>query len=87
LIGWLSGADRDVRHDSFRPAAADAISGREHMADKGEQCDQALLVEGEWRCDDFMKLRFTVQRMQEQPTRLHFQLVRVQPCQLPVSGM
>jgi hypothetical protein len=21
------------------------------------QCDQALLVEGDWRCDDFMKLR------------------------------
>jgi hypothetical protein len=24
----------------------------------GGQCDQALLVEGEWRCDDFMKLLF-----------------------------
>jgi hypothetical protein len=37
LIGWLSAADRDVSHASFRPVAADAIAGREHMADKGEQ--------------------------------------------------
>ena len=32
-------------------------------------CDQALLVEGEWRCDDFMKLDSSSSGCESRPAR------------------